>query len=249
MATVLSDNTVGHSFRPSFFFWIVVVMSFFIFGGFSLAALERYVTGNTTHMPPVVHLHGVTFISWMTLLMVQTFLINVRNVALHRSLGTFGIGLGTAVLFTGGLISLLGMKNGSASGAAPVFYDLMYLSVMALLGFGFLFALAIRQTRKPEHHRRLILFATIPLLPPGINRMYQVVLQLPSPPVLATYLTMAAIATAILIYDWRTIGKVSKASMIGAAVVFGQQLLHIPIARSATFADFVGFLGSLVYYR
>ena len=247
MATVLSENTARHAFRPSFFFWIVLLMSFFVFGGFSLAALERYVTGDTTHMPPVVHLHGVVFISWMSLLTVQAFLINVKNVALHRSLGTFGIALGTAVLFTGALISLLGMSSGDTSG--PFYYDLMYLSVMALLGFGFLFTLAIRQVRKPENHRRLILFATIPLLPPGINRMYQVVLQLPYLPVLATYLTMAAIAAAILVYDWRTSGKVSKASMIGAAVVFGQQLLHVPISRSDTFVEFTSFLSSLIYYR
>jgi hypothetical protein len=246
MATALSQSNVGHSFRPSFFFWIAVVMAFFVFGGFSLAALERYVTGDTTHMPPVVHLHGVTFISWITLVMVQTFLIGVRNVALHRSLGTFGIALGTAVLFTGALISLLGM-TGDPGG--PFYYDLQYLAVMALLGFGFLFTLAIRQVRNPEFHRRLILFATIPLLPPGINRMYQVLLQLAYLPVLATYLTMAAIAAAILVYDWRTMGKVSKASMIGAAVVFGQELLHVPISRSAAFADITSFLGGLIYYR
>jgi hypothetical protein len=249
MATVLTENTIRHASRPSFYFWIVLVMAVFVFGGFSLAALERYVTNDPTQMPPVVHLHGVTFISWMTLLMVQTYLINVKNVVLHRSLGTFGIALGTAVLFTGALISLLGLKNGDTTGRGPFFYDLMYLSVMALLGFGFLFTLAMRQTRNPEYHRRLILFATIPLLPPGINRMYAVVFQLPYLPVLATYLTMAAIATAFLVYDWRTIGKISKASMIGATVVFGQALLHIPISRSDTFADFVSFLSSLIYYR
>jgi hypothetical protein len=222
-------------------------MCAYVFGGFTLAAIERYVTGDTTHMPPVVHLHGVTFISWMTLLMVQTFLINVRNVALHRSLGTFGIALGTAVLFTGALISLLGMSNGDPSG--PFFYDLMYLSIMALLGFGFLFTLAIRQARKPENHRRLILFATIPLLPPGINRTYQVAFQLDYLPVLATYLTMAAIAVAILVHDWRANGKISRASMIGAAVVFGQELLHVPISRSDTFAEVTSVLASMVYYR
>lgn len=247
MATVAPESSVSSAFRPSFFFWIALVMCFFVFGGFSLAALQRYLTGDATHMPPVVHLHGVTFISWMTLLMAQTFLINVRNVALHRSLGTFGIALGTAVLFTGALISLLGMSTGDPSG--PFYHDLMYLSVMALLGFGVLFTLAIRAVRNPEHHRRLILFATIPLLPPGINRMYQVVFQLPYLPVLATYLTMAALATAILVYDWRTMGKASRASLIGAAVVFGQQLLHVPIASSSAFAALASFLGGLVYYR
>jgi hypothetical protein len=222
-------------------------MAVYVFGGFTLAAVERYVTGDTTHMPPVVHLHGVTFISWMTLLMAQTFLVNVRNVALHRSLGTFGIALGTAVLFTGALISLLGMSTGDTSG--PFYYDLMFLSIAALLGFGFLFTLAIRQVRTPEYHRRLILFATIPLLPPGINRSYQVLFQLDYLPVVATYLTMAAIAAAILFHDWRTLGKFSKASVIGATVVFGQQLLHWPISNSDAFAGVVRFLSSLIYYR
>jgi hypothetical protein len=248
VATALSESSVRHTFRPSFFFWIALAMAFFIFGGFSLAALERYLIGDTTPMPPVVHLHGVTFISWMTLLMVQTFLVNVKNVKLHRSLGSFGIALGTAVLFTGSLISLLGMRNGSLN-PGPFFYDLMYLSIMAMLGFGILFTLAMRQTRNPEYHRRLILFATIPLLPPGINRMYQVVGQLDYLPVVATYLTMAAIAAAILVYDWRTLGRISKASIVGAAVVYGQQLLHVPISRSGAFTEFVGFLASLVHYR
>jgi hypothetical protein len=247
MSTAASTFTVRALSRPSFYFWIALVMSFYIFGGFSLAALERWLTSNTTHMPPVVHLHGVTFISWMTLLMVQTYLINVSNIALHRTLGTFGIALGTAVLFTGALISLLGMRFGDPTG--PFYYDLMYLSVMALLGFGCLFTLAIRQARNPENHRRLILFATIPILPPGINRMYQVVFQLDYLPVLATYLTMAAIAIAIIIHDRRTTGKITNASKIGAAVVFGQQLLHFPVSNSAAFVDFTAFLGSLIYYR
>lgn len=247
MSTVLSDLPARRAFRLSFYFWVAFAMAFFVFGGFALAAMQRYVTNDPTTMPPVVHLHGVTFISWMSLLMVQTFLINVGNVSLHRSLGTFGIALGTAVLFTGALISLLGMSSGDTSG--PFYYDLMYLSVMALLGFGFLFTLAIRQARKPENHRRLILFATIPLLPPGINRMYQVVFQLDYLPVLATYLTMAALATAILVHDWRTTGRINGASKIGAAVVFGQELLHWPISNSAVFADVTAFLTGLVYYR
>jgi uncharacterized membrane protein len=247
MSTVVAGVTGRRFFPPSFYFWIALVMSFFVFGGFSLAALARYLTNDPTTMPPVVHLHGVTFISWMTLLMVQTYLINVKNVALHRSLGTFGIALGTAVLFTGALISLLGLSNGDTSG--PFYYDLTYLSIMALLGFGLLFTLAMRQTRKPEYHRRLILFATIPLLPPGINRMYQVGFQLDYLPVLATYLTMAAIATAILVHDWQTTGRINNASKIGSAVVFGQALLHWPVSNSAAFVKASSFLMGLVYYR
>jgi hypothetical protein len=218
-----------------------------VFGGFSLAALQRYLTNDATTLPPVVHLHGVTFISWMTLLMVQTWLINVKNVPLHRSLGTFGIALGTAVLFTGMLITALGMSSGPPT--APFYYDLFYLSLAALGGFGILFTLAIRHVRDPENHRRLILFATIPLLPPGINRTYQVLGQLDYPPVLATYLTMAAMAAALVVHDYRANGRLSFASKVGGAIVFGQQLLHFPVTRSETFAEVASFLAGLVYYR
>jgi len=248
MSSVPAEYVARRAFRLSFYFWIAFAMAVYVFGGFSLAALHRYVTNDPTTMPPVVHLHGVTFISWMTLLMVQTWLINVKNVTLHRSLGTFGIALGTAVLFTGSLIALLGFSRPGGSGS-PFYYDLTYLSVMAMLGFGFLFTLAIRQARNPENHRRLILFATIPLLPPGINRTYQVLFELNYLPVVATYLTMAAIAAAILVHDWRTTGKIHFASKVGAAVVFGQMLLHFPISRSDTFHDVAHFLTSLVYYR
>lgn len=247
MATVVSESTVRQAFRPSFFFVIASIMALYVFGGFSIAAVDRMARGIPNVFPPVVHLHGIVFISWMTLLMVQTFLINVRNVALHRSLGTFGIALGAAVLFTGALIALLGMSDSDP--AAPFYYDLMYLSVMALLGFGFLFTYAIRQVRNPENHRRLILFATIPLLPPGINRTYQVIFQLEYLPVLATYLTMAAIATAIVVHDFRSGGRISKASMIGAGVVYAQALLHAPVTSSTAFAEVSAFLTGLVYYR
>jgi hypothetical protein len=235
------------SFRPSFYFWIAFVMAAYVFGGFSLAALQRYLTNNPTTMPPVVHLHGVAFISWTTLLMVQTWLINVKNVALHRSLGTFGIALGTAVLFTGMLIVALSLGNGSPT--VPFYYDLNYLSLAALLGFGILFTLAMRHTRDSDNHRRLILFAMIPLLPPGINRTYQVLGQLDYLPVLATYVTMAAMAAALIVHDYRANRRLSFASKVGGAIVFGQQLLHVPVTRSETFAEVVSFLAGLVYYR
>lgn len=247
MSTLPTDLVRRKTFQLSFHFWIAFVMAAYVFGGFTLAALERYLTNDPRTMPPVVHLHGIVFISWMTLLMVQTWLINVKNVSLHRSLGTFGIALGTAVLFVGMLIVALGFRSGDPS--APFRYDLSYLSLAALSGFGILFTLAIRHVRDPANHRLLILFATIPLLPPGINRTYQVLGQLDYLPVLATYLTMATLAAALVVHDYRKNGKLSFASRVGGAIVFGQQLLHFPVTRSETFADLMSFLVGLVYYR
>jgi hypothetical protein len=247
MATVLSTDAVRSRFRPSFFFWFAAVMTGFVFGGFVLAALQRQALGEPNQFPPVVHLHGVTFVAWMTLLMVQATLVGTGNVALHRRLGTFGIALGTMVLFVGTLIWFLSIMGSDFSG--PFSRDLNYLALAALSGFGCLFTMAIRQARRPEFHRRLILFATIPLLPPGINRLYMVVYQLDYLPVVATYLTMSALALSIVVFDWRTLGKPSRASLIGASIVIGLQLLHWPVSRSDAFGRFLDFLSSLIYYR
>lgn len=247
MSTVPADYTARGALRLSFHFWIAAIMFAYVFCGFTLAAIERYVMGDTRPMPPVVHFHGVIYMTWMTLLMVQTFLINVRSVALHRSLGMFGIAVATGVVFAGGIITLLAMHTSSPS--TPFFRDLMYLSVGAIVGFALLFTLAIRHTRDAVNHRLLILFATIPLLPPGINRTYQVVFQLDYLPLVPTYTTMALLAAALIVNDWRTNGKLSFASKVGGAYVFGEQLLHWPISQSAVFADLAQWLGSLVYYR
>jgi hypothetical protein len=246
--TVTVSSEVRPSFRPSFFLWMTVVMAFFIFSGFALTYWLPMARGSLAPLPPVVHLHGLFFFSWIVLLVVQSALVNLRNVPLHRSLGTLGIGIGTGVIIVGSLITLLSVR-GSIASPAPDNNTLTYLSVIAIVSFAVLFVLAIRNVRAPDNHKRLILFATINLLPPGVNRLYMVSLELSRVPLLATYLTLDALAIAILIYDWRTTRTIRLVSLVGAAFVFVPQLLHPLIVDSAAFASLSQLLASLAYYR
>jgi hypothetical protein len=248
MAQAIPAGAVTRSFQPSFYFWMTVVMASFIFSGFGLTYWAPMASGALAPLPPIVHLHGLFFFSWMVLLIVQSVLINTRNVQLHRSLGTFGIALGTGVLLLGTLLTVLSARLGGAD-PSPSSGTLNYLSVVAVLAFGILFTLAMRNTRNPESHKRLILFATINLLPPGVNRLYMVSFGLTDVPLLATYLTLDALALAMLVHDWRATGKITAASLTGAAFVFGPQLLYPLIVGSQAFASFTGMLGGLGYYR
>ena len=248
MSSVSAEIVDRRSFHPSFYFWIALVMAAYVFGGFSLAALQRYLTNDPTTMPPVVHLHGITFISWMTLLMVQTWLINVHNVALHRSLGTYGIAHATVILYTGALIQLLGISRSIRNGGTGPF-DAGFLGLMAVVGFALLFTLAIRNVRKPDAHKRLILFAMLPILPPGVNRFYQVPFGLDYIPVLPLYVTLDSMALAILVHEWRSSGKIGKYSMIGAGWIFVQSLVHVPVVHSDWFLEAVRFVAGLIRYR
>lgn len=248
MVDAISDTKIKQPIKFSFFFWMALAMAFFIFSGFGLTYLQPMATRTGLPLPPIVHLHGVVFFSWILLLVVQPLLVNTGNVKLHRSVGTFGIVIAAMLILMGSLITI--MFAGSQIGnRTPDYPNLMYLSVMAVIGFAALFCLAIRNVRTPESHKRLILFATIFLLPPGINRLYMVLFELVNAPVFWTYLTMDMLVVAILIYDWRSLGKISKASMIGASCVVVPHVLHVVLADSGAFLSFYVLLEGLAYYR
>lgn len=242
--------TAVSGFRPGFFLCMTLLMAFFVFGGFGMTYFWPLATGTFPPAPPVVHLHGIVFSGWIVLLVVQAALVSVRNVALHRSLGMFGIALATAVMFMGALITLIGGVGASRlSNPGANYYHGMYLGIMAVLGFGTLFTLAIRNVRRPDVHRRMILFATLLILPPGVHRLYMVPFGLAEFPVTAMYLTLDALALTILVHEWRTTGRIAVYSTIGAGWLLLQQLLHFPVTESAWFADFVRGLMEMVRYR
>jgi hypothetical protein len=245
MATATRGTAVT-AFRPSFHLWLTLLMAMFVFGGFGMTYIGPLVSGTFPAAPPVVHLHGAFFFAWTLLLVVQSALVNARNVGLHRSLGTFGIALGGIIAFLGMLITVISARTGLQ---APDDAGLFYLSLVAPPSFAVLFAMAIRAVRTPQVHRNLILLAMLSILMPGINRLYMMSLGLGHVPFYATYLTMDAILAAILWHERRATGRISRATWIAAAIIVVPQFFLPVVAPTDWFANFVAWIGSLVYYR
>jgi hypothetical protein len=250
MSTATAEIAGAHGARvhPKFFLWMTLLMAAFVFGGFGMTYWYPLASGTMRPAPPIVHLHGAVFFCWMILLVVQSSLVNARNVVLHRSLGTFGIALATAVIFMGAIITLLGAEH-SRDNPGANYHHGIYLGITAVVGFGLLFTIAIRNVRRQDIHRRLILLAMLPLLPPGIHRTYMVPLGMTTFPILPMYLTLDAMALAILVQEWRSSARISVYTRLGVAWIVLQQLLHYPVTHSRWFADFVYGLSGMVHYR
>lgn len=248
MSEAVAASSVATGLRPSFYTGMTLLMAFFVFGGFGMTYLGPLSTGGFPPAPLVVHLHGLVYFSWMILLVVQPLLVNVRNVALHRSVGTFGIALATLVMAMGLLITLLGSTGGRENPGGN-YFDGIYLGLMAVTGFGLLFTLAMRNVRRPEIHKRLILLAMLPILPPGIHRLYMVPFGISYFPVLPMYLTLDAMALAILVHEWRSNARISAYTWIGVAWIGVQQLAHYPVTHAEWFASAIYDLSGLIHYR
>ena len=76
----LPHATRAAAIRPSFFLCMTVIMTLFILGGFGLTYWMPMASRTLSPLPPVVHLHGAFFFSWMVLLVVQAVLINRRRI-------------------------------------------------------------------------------------------------------------------------------------------------------------------------
>jgi hypothetical protein len=224
-------------------------MCFFVFGGFGMHSFVPALRGTFPPAPPIVHLHAVVFISWMLLLLVQTGLVSAGNVKLHRTLGTWGIAQGTATILLGLEMQLIASGRGYFAGR-PAGTDGLYLGLLAFLGFALMFTLAIRNRNRPEVHRRMILFAMLPVIPPGVNRFWAEALGLSDPvPTFWLYLTLWSMAAAILAHEWRATHRIDRYSLLGAGWIFVEGAVHETVVGSVWFEQLAGAILSLVHYR
>jgi uncharacterized membrane protein len=224
---------------------MVLVMCAFVFGGFGMSYLAPVAAGTRTGDAPIVHFHGLVFFSWMLLLLVQSLLVNVKDVKLHRSLGTFGIAIATLVVMMGAFITIAGASITDLAGSGP---QVFFLSVVAPPSFAVIFAMAIRAVCKMQVHRDLILIATIALLMPGINRVYMLGLGIERVPVIETYLTMDLMLAGVLWQERRVLGAISREAWVASAIVVVPQFLNLPVSATQGWHDFIYWLGSFAWY-
>ena len=246
MAELAVGADTRQSVSNSFFLWMAIAMAGVVFGGFGFSYFLPMASGTLEPFAPVVHVHGFFYFSWMALLVVQPSLIRQGNVALHRNLGLLGIVTGTGVVIFGSIVTIIFTKRLVAEADVSV-YPLMYISLLAVFGFGALLFLALKNIRNSAAHKRFILLATTALLIGGINRIYGTLFDLGHEHLdyLLRYLTVNLFVAALLLYDWRTLGKPHSATLIGASVNIVPQILHAPIVNSATFVELTQWLGNL----
>lgn len=247
----MADATLDRSsaaLSRSFFLGMALAMAAVVFFGFGLSYFLPMARGSMSALAPVVHVHGAFYFGWMLMLVVQAALVSQGRVALHRSLGTAGIALGTGMAIFGLLVTVLFARKGAAD---PAVYGLTYISLVAVVGFAALFALAIRNVRDPAAHKRYMLLATTVFLIGAVNRIFAELFGVffdTHLTYLPKYLVVDLFIVALMAYDWRTLGRLHRATIIGGLVNVVPQLLHVPIVDSAAFVALTQTLGAMAHY-
>lgn len=130
-------------------------------------------------VPPIplyLHVHGIVVTSWFVWLVFQASLVTVRRTDLHRRIGIAGAGLAVAVVIAGpmatrGLVSRLETIGLSLESDIQIVSWVVSLNSTMILGFVVFLASALLLRRRPDAHKRLMLFASVSLIPPAIARI------------------------------------------------------------------------------
>jgi hypothetical protein len=123
----------------------------------------------TPPLPWLVHLHGAVMTTWMALFIAQTTLVEKGRTDVHRRLGVAGGFLAAAIVIIGPLLAVHSVQRGHhPPGVNPLAF--MAVPFGDVVVFGTLVGAALYYRRRPEFHKRLMLVATIAILPPGVAR-------------------------------------------------------------------------------
>jgi hypothetical protein len=213
METVATARASGEARERLFFLLMAAAIAVTVAVAFSLF----YAAGiSSLNSPWWVHVHGVTFVGWIALYVVQNTLVFRNDVASHRKLGRIGAGYAVWMVLVGLVLTPLTL----AVGRAPPFFTPAYflaLDWINIVVFGALVYAAIRNRRRTDWHRRLMLCATICVIAPALGRLIVLSGNTMTAPLNVAWLLLYVVVG--MLYDWSNRGRVHPAYAWGAGAL------------------------------
>ena len=199
---------------------MAVTMGLTVLVGFASTYYLRFFTGGlkatVTGGPfsALVHAHAALFTAWVLLFIVQTALIAIRHVAVHRRLGAAGAVLAAAMVAAGTSIAITtAARGGAPPGVDPLAFLAIPIFDMVLFTTFVSAALALRRDR--ETHKRLMLLAYVSIIVAAVARLPGV-LPLGSA---ASFGLALLFVVAAGIYDFASRRRIHKVYVWGGALI------------------------------
>lgn len=128
-----------------------------------------HASGRRAPLSTVAAAHGIVFFAWLVLFLVQSRLVATGQVTIHRRLGVVAVFLLTLMIPLAYTTTAAMVRRGfDLSGDLRIDHDPLRESIFPfsnILIFSVLVVTALVCRRRPEIHKRLMLFANIELMP------------------------------------------------------------------------------------
>lgn len=219
-----SRQLPGKRYDRYFFAAITVAMLVTAFAGF---APTYYLAGlYSAKLPaPIVHVHAVLQSAWMLLLLVQMLLVSANRVPLHRKLGIAGALLAAVMVPVSVLVVANQLHRFLSKGDFALSFSL--IPMWEVFNFAVLAGSAIALRRHPVAHKRLIILATVAMMPAAISRIPVLLIKRWTP------WEVIAFIAAIAAYDIWSMRRLHAATLAGAGLIVSFLFGCMPLGHTA----------------
>lgn len=241
MATLAAtlDSRDRVKFRERVFFTgMALAILITVFAGFSRTYFLRpYFTPGP--LIPLLHLHGIVFSSWIVLYITQTLLVAAKRIRTHMLLGIAGGVIAALMLAVGTVTAIIRAKGPSP---IPNVNPLTFLTIplIDMLVFAILVSFAFYFRRRADVHKRLMLLATIGILPAAVARLPFAFIQQYGP--LAFFGLTDLFIVPCLIFDYVTRGRPHRATMLGGALIILSHPLRMLLGTTNAWLAFATWI-------
>jgi hypothetical protein len=239
-AEVLSTGTAFDKRKAERIFYTAmsVLILITVFAGFSRTFFLRPYF-QTEPLLPLLIAHGIIFSGWIVLFLTQTALVAARRTRLHMRLGIAGGLLASLMILIGTYTSLV-RANGPSPipGVNPLSFLTIPLGDMLL--FGILVGTALYFRRRADTHKRLMLLATIAILPAAVARLPFAFIQNGGP--LMFFGLSDLFIVPLLVFDIITRGRPHRATLLGAAFIVISHPLRMIIGGTQAWLAFATWI-------
>ena len=229
LATTAGGLHAGTRTRDRFFLGMSVLLLLILLVGFSRTLYLRLFF-DVPPIPFYLHVHGATVTAWFVWLVSQASLVNVNRVDVHRRIGLAGAVLGAAIIPAGLMATLqvVGRLPEMGFELEPIIYFISWVvwaNFHMLLGFVAFLAVALLLRRRTDYHKRLMLLASMSLIPPPVARIAQNLGWMLEQEIVFVTVVWLLLFVPLLVYDLISAKRVHIVTAIGGCcyllVVFG----------------------------
>jgi len=225
-----------------FYTGMSIAIAITVFAGFSRTWFLRPYFPQIQPLIPLLVLHGIIFSSWIALFITQTSLVAAKRTRTHMRLGIAGGVLACAMIIVGTVTAIVRAKGASPiPGVNPLSF--LTIPLVDMLVFGILVGGAFYYRRKVDIHKRLMLLATIGILPAAVARLPFDFIQQYGP--LAFFGISDLFIIPCLIYDIISRGRPHRATALAAALIVISHPLRIIIGGTHAWIVFATWLTHL----
>ena len=234
-----SAARTGRRRERLFYTGMAVAFVVTVFAGFARTYFLRPYFG-TPALTPLLHLHGIVFTSWLVLLFAQTALVAANRTRVHRRLGMAGAVLAALMVFVGCATAIIRAKEGAAPAGAPSPLAFLTIPLGDMLVFAILVGAGFYFRRRPDVHKRLMLLATIAILPAATARLPFAFIQEMGP--LAFFGLADLFIVVCLLYDLYARRRFHRATVWGGLLIIVSHPLRLVVGGTQAWLSFAEWL-------